>query len=94
MADINDPAAPAETAGSPQPLAMPQAPDGLSEEAKQQALDVRAAIGNEARDTTSGMGEPPGPQIDQELASRQFVFERSVIAEDIQRTNDVKGPGE
>lgn len=74
--------------------ATPPAPEGLSEEARQQALDVRAAIGNEVRDTTSGLGEPPGPQVDQELAQRQYAFERSVTVEDIQRTNEVKGPGE
>lgn len=74
--------------------AMPSAPEGLSDEAKQQAMDVRAAIGNEVRDATSGLGQTPAPQADQELAQRQFAFERSVTADDIQRTQDVKGPGE
>ncbi|MCW5631887.1 MAG: hypothetical protein KIT17_00990 [Rubrivivax sp.] len=82
------------TSEQAQPAPMPAAPEGLSEDAKQQVMDVRAAIGIEVRETTDGFGQSPGPQPDQELAQRQFAFERSVTADEIQRTNDVKGPGE
>lgn len=78
----------------PQPETLAMAPPGLSEEAKQQALDVGAAMGAEIRNTTGGMGEPYPVHEQPELAQKQWEFERGDVAQSIQKTNDIKAPGE
>lgn len=75
----------------PEPEPLPASLSGMSEEAKQQLYDVRATLSTEVA-VVQSTGSTSPAQTDLEF--KQWAFERSDVAQDIQRTNDVKAPGE
>lgn len=95
MRDMERPDAlqPIDTPGyETQVLPPPQSVEDMSPEAKQQLQDVQAELSGDivgVRDTGA-----PTPQPQADLANKQWTFERSEVAQDIQRTNDMPSPGE
>lgn len=70
------------------------APDGLSDAARQEMFDISIALRPhmadvEQRGETRSLDYEPIP----ELENKQWVFERSEWAQDIQRVQDANAPG-
>lgn len=89
---------PPPPAPEPEPVAPVQAtpeptPDPFSDDVKRQAYDIGQTLGPHM-EQASAAGETRGYEPIPTLEFKQWVFERSEVAQDIQRVNDMPAPGE
>lgn len=81
------------TVAPPEPEPLPASLSGLPEDAKQQLYDVRASLSTEIAAAES-FGQTSAQVRDTDLEFKQWTFERGEVAQDIQRTQEIRAPGE